>query len=664
MRTLKLKLNIVIFFIILVIALSGYGFSKEIDYSDVDETLLNLNIHSSFEIEPSGIDPTISTATITMELYPATDYRQELVYLDTQGTAQNNQIIFTYKNPSISKHTFSYDAKVRVKNEFKAISKKIPFPLETGYEYSNTEYTKPTEYMDFDKDERIRNTATQLATGEDDLYVIVYKLSKWVTDNIEYDLSIADTVEKASTTMTQRKGVCDEATILFIAMARSLGIPTKYVSGVAYTNLENINDWGAHAWAEVYFKDYGWIPFDFTYQQYGFVDASHIKLKDSGDANEPSVKYEWMGHDAELTTQDLVINTAALSVTGDKENPISISARPLHTMTGPESYNAVEVTVKNLKNNYFTTNLYLSKTPSIVGKNNQVILLKPLEEKKLYWIIYSNLTIEDPSKYYIYTLEASSLHISDEKNYTVRAKEVVYSISDIQEEISQLQKESEMDENKQIIFSCSNKNSFYDYEPVIVECNIINNGNLQNNLKLCLIDDCETFNLANKDQKYKKYSFFMTDAKKYSIKAILENKNIYKVIPIEFEVIKRPKINITITSKPSLIDYDSWYGIQFRIDKDSTLYNTNVTFTLNDYSQVWYIDTFEVPREYKITLKADNVKSGNNSFYIDVAYHDANGNLYNTRYSDYIIVNKLKFFQKIKYYLVKFITNIEHLVNK
>ncbi|WP_164472621.1 transglutaminaseTgpA domain-containing protein [Cohnella candidum] len=82
-----------------------------------------------------------------------------------------------------------------------------------------------------------------------------------------------------------KEGYCDYYSTAFVVMARSLGIPTRwvkgYASGVDPTKVDTMRFGGvlvdpdgpgtytvrnadAHSWAEVYFEGYGWIPFEPT----------------------------------------------------------------------------------------------------------------------------------------------------------------------------------------------------------------------------------------------------------------------------------------------------------------------------------------------------------------------------------------------------------------
>ena len=58
-----------------------------------------------------------------------------------------------------------------------------------------------------------------------------------------------------------RSGVCQDHTHAFLACARSLGVPARYVSGYLYS--ENSEHLASHAWAEAWLND-AWYSFDVT----------------------------------------------------------------------------------------------------------------------------------------------------------------------------------------------------------------------------------------------------------------------------------------------------------------------------------------------------------------------------------------------------------------
>ena len=57
------------------------------------------------------------------------------------------------------------------------------------------------------------------------------------------------------------RGVCQDQAHVFIACARSMGMPARYVSG--YLRLDGRDEASAtHAWAEAWVPDLGWVGFD------------------------------------------------------------------------------------------------------------------------------------------------------------------------------------------------------------------------------------------------------------------------------------------------------------------------------------------------------------------------------------------------------------------
>jgi len=67
-----------------------------------------------------------------------------------------------------------------------------------------------------------------------------------------------------------RQGYCDYYASSLAVMARSLGIPARYVLGYASgqfdpgSNSYRVLELNYHSWVEVYFPEYGWMPFEAT----------------------------------------------------------------------------------------------------------------------------------------------------------------------------------------------------------------------------------------------------------------------------------------------------------------------------------------------------------------------------------------------------------------
>ena len=65
--------------------------------------------------------------------------------------------------------------------------------------------------------------------------------------------------------LDSQEGYCSYYATAMAVMGRAAGLPTRYVEGyLARPGREVLTGEDAHAWAEVYFKGVGWIPFDAT----------------------------------------------------------------------------------------------------------------------------------------------------------------------------------------------------------------------------------------------------------------------------------------------------------------------------------------------------------------------------------------------------------------
>lgn len=62
-------------------------------------------------------------------------------------------------------------------------------------------------------------------------------------------------------------GVCQDFAHLFIAVARTLGVPARYVSGYIHDSDEREVEGASHAWAEAYIPDWGWVAYDATHPE-------------------------------------------------------------------------------------------------------------------------------------------------------------------------------------------------------------------------------------------------------------------------------------------------------------------------------------------------------------------------------------------------------------
>ena len=128
------------------------------------------------------------------------------------------------------------------------------------------QYLKATPEIASDKKEVI-DKAREIAGKDRDAWSVARKLADWTHENLEWKLVVsANPVQ----TLATREADCSEFSALFVAMARSLGLPARMVSGLAYSGTA----FGGHAWVEVWVGK--WVELDPTWGT-SFVDATHIR---------------------------------------------------------------------------------------------------------------------------------------------------------------------------------------------------------------------------------------------------------------------------------------------------------------------------------------------------------------------------------------------------
>lgn len=118
---------------------------------------------------------------------------------------------------------------------------------------------------------RIRTQAQQIAGGSKEPLDIINKLVGWIRTNVE---RAPVDVFSALDVLETRKAECQGHAYLYTAFARALGIPTRVVNGLAYS--EELKGFLYHSWNESLIGG-TWLPVDPTFGQVG-VDATHIKL--------------------------------------------------------------------------------------------------------------------------------------------------------------------------------------------------------------------------------------------------------------------------------------------------------------------------------------------------------------------------------------------------
>jgi len=122
---------------------------------------------------------------------------------------------------------------------------------------------------------QVREAAEEATLGAESDLEKALALYDWVFQHIDKVPIIS--VPSAVDVLRTRTGDCNEHTVLYAAMARSIDLPCRIAIGLVYS--DHIGGFGYHAWPEAYVG--GWLPMAPTLGQ-PVCDATHVKLLTGG----------------------------------------------------------------------------------------------------------------------------------------------------------------------------------------------------------------------------------------------------------------------------------------------------------------------------------------------------------------------------------------------
>lgn len=91
----------------------------------------------------------------------------------------------------------------------------------------------------------------------------LHGLSAAIRERVAYRVGATDAGTTAEDAVARGEGVCQDHSHIFLAAARLLGFPARYVSG--YLMLDDaVEQVATHAWAEAHVAGLGWVAFDIS----------------------------------------------------------------------------------------------------------------------------------------------------------------------------------------------------------------------------------------------------------------------------------------------------------------------------------------------------------------------------------------------------------------
>jgi len=130
-----------------------------------------------------------------------------------------------------------------------------------------------------------------------------------ISRDFAYDRAVTNVYSAVDEVLELRAGVCQDFAHLFIAVARAMGVPARYVSGYIHDDRARGAVAASHAWGEAWVPGKGWVGFDATHPVR--VTEHHVRLAVGRDYSDAA------------PTRGIYVGSAASAMT------VSVSTREL-----------------------------------------------------------------------------------------------------------------------------------------------------------------------------------------------------------------------------------------------------------------------------------------------------------------------------------------------
>lgn len=136
------------------------------------------------------------------------------------------------------------------------------------------ELSKPTEP---ELREKISSLVNEFYIPGQSIAAIVEKCGNYIFNHFKYIKGITTIETTVKEILEHRSGVCQDFAHVMLEVLRSVGIPSRYVSGYICPDKKGMRGEGAtHAWVEVWMPGLGWVGNDPTNNVW--VTGYHVKL--------------------------------------------------------------------------------------------------------------------------------------------------------------------------------------------------------------------------------------------------------------------------------------------------------------------------------------------------------------------------------------------------
>lgn len=107
----------------------------------------------------------------------------------------------------------------------------------------------------------VRSVVASLRDRDAEELPLLHALMAHVLERLPYSTDQTSAELSAEQALAAGQGVCQDHAHVFIAAARHMGYPARYVSGYLMMN-DRVEQTASHAWAEAHVAGLGWVGFD------------------------------------------------------------------------------------------------------------------------------------------------------------------------------------------------------------------------------------------------------------------------------------------------------------------------------------------------------------------------------------------------------------------
>jgi transglutaminase-like putative cysteine protease len=114
-------------------------------------------------------------------------------------------------------------------------------------------------------DDALRQLAREFLQQSQPPLDLLHALNLTLKEQLTFDVEATGAYTPAAQSYAERRGVCQDFAHIFIAVARLMGVPARYVSGHLFRRDGCSEQQAGHAWAEAWVPTLGWVAFDPTH---------------------------------------------------------------------------------------------------------------------------------------------------------------------------------------------------------------------------------------------------------------------------------------------------------------------------------------------------------------------------------------------------------------